>query len=343
MSTSERAVTKQEREITAFETLAEKMSGLSLTIDLAPAKKMFRLADAMNSLDNALTTDVLKPIMKLQGSRVGFRTDKDKDGGYPEKVVKEVVKEAILYGAYMTGNEVNIIAGGMYATKEHFMRKVSEIPGLTDLETAIGTPKIENNEAKVRCSAKWKMNGIEQTLGFEDKMPCVFTVRVYDRPGGQSVAADQAIGKATRKLYKRIYELATGSKVFIPDGDAADAAREVPAKVVDRAAVNLDDIKPGNAEDHKPVDSPVRGKKSQSTAKPDPAPAAQSNGSADTPTTPDEFERALAKLSLHFDERGREIDDMLRMNGVDMSLMDIPKDCADERIMREVVKIAKEF
>lgn len=62
-----------------------------------------------------------------------------------------------------------------------------------------------------------------------------------------------------------------------------------------------------------------------------------------TTESPEEFKKALAKLSLHFDERGNEIDDLLKMNGVDLSLMDIPKDCADERIMREVVKIAAEF
>lgn len=104
----------------------------------------------------------------------------------------------------------------------------------------------------------------------------------------------------------------------------------------ERGKVNLDDIKPGNAEDHKPVDAPVRGKKAQAAAKPSGEPT-------DTSPTPDEYRRAYAKLSLLYDERGNEIDDMLRMNGIDVSLMDVPKDCADAHIMREVVKIAKEF
>lgn len=31
------------------------------------------------------------------------------------------------------------------------------------------------------------------------------------------------------------------------------------------------------------------------------------------------------------------------MNGIDALLIDIPKDCGDERIMAEVIRIAREF
>lgn len=72
------------------------------------------------------------------------------------------------------------------------------------------------------------------------------------------------------------------------------------------------------------------------------SPDAAAPSDSDT-ESPEDFKKALAKLSLHFDERGNEIDELLKMNGVDMSLLDISKDCADERIMREVVKIAAEF
>lgn len=56
-----------------------------------------------------------------------------------------------------------------------------------------------------------------------------------------------------------------------------------------------------------------------------------------------DFAKARIKLSLLFEERGAEIDEQLLMNGLDMSLIDIPADCADERIMRAVIKIAAGF
>lgn len=332
MSTTDRALTRQERSLEAienFELVAAEVDGLATKLECTSAKRMFILADAMNRLDAALTPEVMMPVMNLMGSRVGFRTDKDKEEKHKQYTigqVKEVVKEAILYGAHMTGNEVNIISGGMYCTKEHFQRKVRELPGLTGLEATVGTPVITNGEAKVRCSARWRMNGVEQSLGFDDKMPCVFAIRVYDRPGGHSVATDQAIGKATRKLYKRIYEMATGSALSIPDGEAVDDAREV-------------DINEAEPEAKGATEKLKDKMKARSQSPSEQAP--QSTMPTSEPSH--EFKQAYAKLSAMYDERGAEIDDMLRMNGVDMALMDIPKDCGDERIVREVIRIAAEL
>lgn len=322
MSETDRSLTKQEREITAFEKVAEEFDGLSLTLNVTPPQRLFRLADAMNQLDAALTPAVMAPIMKLMGSRVGFKTDKDKnnDGskgpGYSEAIVKEVVKEAILYGAYMTGNEVNVIAGGMYATKEHFMRKVREIRGLTDLEVTIGAPQVSGSEAKIKCAAKWRLNGVEQSIGYDDKFPCNFLVRVYDGKGG---GADQAVGKATRKLYKRIYETATGSKISVPDGDAYEQARDADAKIVDRATVNLDDIKPGDADTHNPVDTPLNGNKKSGL----------------------DFTAAYAKLSAIYPGREREIDDALFRNGASEDLIAL-QGTTDAKAIKAVIKTAEE-
>ena len=90
----------------------------------------------------------------------------------------------------------------------------------------------------------------------------------------------------------------------------------------EKGTVSLDDIQPGKAESHTPVDAPVK---------------------TESKTLAADFKRAYAKLSLLYDERGGEIDELLRMNGVDMALIDIKKDCADERFTRVVVKIAADF
>lgn len=321
-----------------FELVAERLNGLSTKLDIKPFQKMFTLAQAMNELREALTDEVMEPIMALQGSRVGFKTDKDtiknketgwvakKGPGYPIDIVREVTMEAILFGAYMTGNEVNILAGQMYATKEHFVRKVRELDGLTDLSVLIGTPVIEKDKdkdngsgvAKIRCKAKWKMHGVEQSVGMDDAVPLVFSTRVYDRDGGHSVAPDMALGKVTRKLYKHIYETATGSKVIIPDGDAEDMARDVDAKVVDRATIDLGAIKAGDATAHTPVDAPQ------------PAPVAESAPAEDLPAaTIEKRDDAYSTLNAAYDEHANRIDGLLADQG-QPPLPEIPRDTADE-------------
>ena len=72
--------------------------------------RAFQMAAGIRMLKAAITKEMMADLMDLQGSPLGFRTDKDKDGGYPEAVVKECAIEAALRGAYWVGNEFNIIA-----------------------------------------------------------------------------------------------------------------------------------------------------------------------------------------------------------------------------------------
>ncbi|MFK5282891.1 hypothetical protein ACI3PL_25325, partial [Lacticaseibacillus paracasei] len=69
--------------------------------------------------------------MALQGNRLGFKTDKDKSGGYPESVVKNCLIEAVLLGIQPTGNQFNIIAGNMYPTKEGCGYLLNNFKGLS--------------------------------------------------------------------------------------------------------------------------------------------------------------------------------------------------------------------
>jgi hypothetical protein len=226
------------QDIELFQKATEEYGGLAL-VDMSEATKTIRLAEAIAALRSALTPAIMAQLMTLQGSRVGFKTDKDrnKDGskgtGYPSDVVKDVVVEAVLYGARMTQNEVNIIAANCYLTKEHFIRKLRDLPGMTDLEMTFGAPQIEGDQARVNCRARWKMRGKEQTIGYEQTDPCNLIVRVYNSTGG---GYDQAIGKAERKLRGRIWSRATGSTITLPEGDLEDREpRDVTAAVVPEA------------------------------------------------------------------------------------------------------------
>ncbi len=180
------------------------------------------LADGVEQIRQALTPEVMKRIMKLQGSRLGFQTDKDDDGGYPETVVRECLIEGLLRGTFPFRNEFNIIAGACYITQEGYRRLVSEIPGLTDLEEASGVPGPHNGQTCVRYAVRWRYNGVPGQLTDGDgKAGRVFPVRV-----NKSMGVDAVIGKARRKALKAVYEQVLGSEHSLPDGDEPE---ETPA------------------------------------------------------------------------------------------------------------------
>lgn len=160
----------------------------------------------------------LPVLRQLQGSKLGFRTDKDRDGGYGEQVMTECAIEAVMRGARWTGNEFNIIAGGCYLTKEFWGRKVGEIEGLTDLDLNPGIPEYVNQKCVVRFAATWKLNGRTMTLN-----------RVIPILVRNSQTDDATLGKAEARMLKAVYKRVTGSDI----GDAGD---DEPVVTVERPA-----------------------------------------------------------------------------------------------------------
>ncbi len=102
--------------------------------------KTMVMARAMNAISGLLTKEIMADIMQLQGKAIGFKTDKDSEGGYPLEKVREVVVQALIRKCRVTGNEFNIIAGNFYPTKEGFERLLREFPGLTNLQISLGVP-----------------------------------------------------------------------------------------------------------------------------------------------------------------------------------------------------------
>lgn len=86
-------------------------------------EKAFLIAQATADLKAALTPQYMKPIMELQGSRLGFKTDKDDSGGYPESVVKHCLIEAVLTGVQPFGNQFNIIARQLFVARPSLLRR----------------------------------------------------------------------------------------------------------------------------------------------------------------------------------------------------------------------------
>lgn len=188
-----------------------------------------QLARGLRALRNALSSRVVTEIfLPLQGSKLGFRTDKDreKEPGYDWLTVRDCLIEAMIRGARPVGNEFNIIAGNTYLTKEYFERKVETFPGLTDLIHEPGVPHMANGGALVPYRISWKLNGRSEILSFDavkNESGEVFDQRIPVKVNN-GMGADAILGKARRKVLARVYERLSGIKV--PDGDVIDTVGE---------------------------------------------------------------------------------------------------------------------
>jgi len=188
-------------------------------------EKAYATATSIQTLKTLLTPQYMAPIMELQGNRLGFKTDKDKSGGYPVDVVKNCLIEAVLMGLQPYGNMFNIIAGNTYVTKEGCGEILSNFPGLS-YTLITGTPRaaVDQKTAVIDTEITWSLNGKEQTktIPISVKMDSYTTV-------------DAMKGKATRKGRAWLIEAVTG--IEVADGDIQDIAHEVVKTTVNASAV----------------------------------------------------------------------------------------------------------
>jgi hypothetical protein len=207
----------------------EEIAAAQVNVLAHPAKgaifgPAFQRAEAIATMRRMLTNEVMQPIMALQGSRLGFRTDRDKernkDGsfGYPIEVVRDCMIEGILLGARPSGNEINIIASNCYLTREFFTRILREWPGLTDLVIEQAPPANGPYGAMLDCKATWRIEGKPDSLICQktDHGDSRIVVRV-----NAGMGADAIYGKADRKLKAKIWQKLTGSESSV-DGDVDD-------------------------------------------------------------------------------------------------------------------------
>lgn len=180
-------------------------------------ERAFQLATATEELKKLLTAEYMKPIMALQGNKLGFKTDKDNTGGYPVEVVKNCLIEAVLTGVQPFGNQFNIIAGNCYITKEGFGHLLSKVPGLRT-KFIPGLPRVnsEKTGAAVPFKIKWSLHGGDWK---EQDLEIPVKLNAY-------MGTDGAIGKATRKA--RAWLFNNINDIEIADGDVTD----VEAKVI---------------------------------------------------------------------------------------------------------------
>lgn len=210
--------------ITTSQKLNEAVGQVLTSDQLQGFEKAYLIAEAAGKLKQLLTPEYMEPIMGLQGNRLGFKTDKDNSGGYPESVVKNCLIEAVLTGVQPFGNQFNIIAGNCYITKEGFGYLLPNYPGLSSYEIIPQLPRISGESAAVKMNISWTFKGEKNNREID------FPIKVNKLMG-----TDAVIGKATRKARAWLFYNLSG--IEVGDGDTRDIEYQtVSSKTVDKEA-----------------------------------------------------------------------------------------------------------
>jgi hypothetical protein len=204
--------------------------------EIGQLEKTLLQARAIAALEEAITGDMMRDMMKLMNSPLGFKTDKtpgkDKDGKdkalYHESTVKRCLIVAMLYGARVTGNEFNIIAGNCYLTKEFTRPAILRWPGLRRFEITIGAATIYGEEtAAAEAVATWELNGELHELRCT-KTPEMDARIIVNRY--RTSSPDEIRGKVEAKLFQRVLGRLTGLNIETAMGQIGD--RDTEAELI---------------------------------------------------------------------------------------------------------------
>lgn len=225
MSEESKAITKA-----TIDSASEMIEKVSKACDVVKLSHMSQLEQAVTlgrgiaALKRVFTQELVNEVfMPLQGSTLGFVTDKDKDGGYSDIVVRNVWIQGSIWGLAPVNNELNIIAERAYAAKNGLERKVRE--ATRGLVIRPGVPVANGDKtALLAIRATWTIDGkvfeLVKDLGkingepFDER----YAIRVNNGMG-----PDAVIGKGLRKMYRDILQVITNGSLGIECGDVLDA------------------------------------------------------------------------------------------------------------------------
>lgn len=190
-------------------------------------------SSAMGLLRQLLTPEIMAPVMELQGSALGFKTDKDKEKvngkyvkgrGYPVEVVRDTFIFALGKGAQMINNEVNIIAENPYLTKNYFFRSLDEKLGADGWIITHEVPEViktteQNGYGK--DVLKVKANVVSNVWWKDDKTGATGKTQklVFSIKGDSFATSDSYTGKADRKAANWLLSNITGQRFIDADVD----------------------------------------------------------------------------------------------------------------------------
>lgn len=206
---------KAGREITVItkdyqELLTRENSGFEMSI---------YAAQALNSIRELFTDEMLQEVRKLENTRMGYLTDRDPNRAkpgekvhpYPDQVVKDCLIEGALRGFRWMGNEINILAGSFYATKDGLLRKIREqVQGYR--ENVEPVTQFSGGNCQIKVSATWTRDGKK------DQASGVACVRINNGMG-----VDAIRGKAEAKLRRMVLFVLGDQEEALRDPDEGDA------------------------------------------------------------------------------------------------------------------------
>lgn len=184
------------------------------------AEAAFEAAGVVGALRSAMTNEMMDAVfMPLMNTKIGFLTDRDgreKKGQAPPPkyntaVVRDAIIDAVVIGLKPTGNQMNIIAGRMYPTKEGYTALLKRLGVKYFID--VSYDKGQNpNFAEIPCKINYEHNG--EKNGFS----IIATVKKDSYS-----SHDQMRGKAERRAKKALYEYITGCDF----GDADETSSQV--------------------------------------------------------------------------------------------------------------------
>lgn len=189
-------------------------------------ERAFNMANAVAFLKENLTDEIMKPIMALQGSKLGFKVDKP----YPVSVVRDCLIDAALTGVEPTGNQFNIIGNNFYITKEGFGALLGKVKGLRySIKHKVPTIDSSKTFATVESTVKWSYNGEEHTEQI-----------THSIKGSAYASSDAYLGKAERKVRAWLFNQV--SDIEVSDGDVEDIEATVISSKPNASKPTTEDI-----------------------------------------------------------------------------------------------------
>ena len=179
----------------------------------------FALAQGVMELEDAITDDMMIPIMKLKNKGFGFKTD-ERDGSdrrkeikYTVAQVKQCLIEAMLWGLLPMNNEFNILAGGMYIAKNGIVRITRQYKGVEDVKDVIAIRQQNDKGATAAYKITWRQKGQDEAVE-----------GIVAIKADKWTTADAVLGKATRKAFKRAYDRMANiaNKIAPADGEVEE-------------------------------------------------------------------------------------------------------------------------
>ena len=223
--------------------------GQKYAAELAESEEFFKpivMAMAIQELKQALTPEAIAAVHELEGTALGFKTDKF-DGKYGDETIRMCVIEAMLRGVSIVGNQFNVIKGNFYIARNGWEAKLRKA-GCTQIVPTIGKPE------DVLMGTPNQKDNRQITATFAAQATCVKDGKRYAVSASVSDGIDGRIevsafgkdiqacidglkGKAEARILKKLFFLACDATELDDDEATVIVVEPSPAERIEQAPV----------------------------------------------------------------------------------------------------------